>query len=74
METLEVVVNLISSTTTSKGIKVKCGIDNGSYETGEKVSDEELEAVRLFPNKFHGEWNYVILPCCKFRKLFFNTY
>lgn len=62
LETLEVVVNLISSTTTGKGLRVKCGIDNGSYETGEKVSDEELEAVRFFPNEFHGEWNYVILP------------
>lgn len=62
LETLEVVVKLIASTTTSKGLRVNCGIDNGNYETGEKVTDAELETVRLCPNEFHGEWNYIILP------------
>lgn len=29
LETLEVIVNLIASTTTTKGLKVKCGLDMG---------------------------------------------
>lgn len=62
LETLEIVVNLIASTTTSKGLKVKCGIDSNNYETGEKVTDKELETVRLCRDEFHGEWNYIILP------------
>jgi hypothetical protein len=24
------------------------------------VSDAEFATVRLFPNRFHGEWNYAI--------------
>ncbi|MBQ8706698.1 MAG: hypothetical protein IJ523_01255, partial [Succinivibrionaceae bacterium] len=32
------------------------------YETGIKVTDEELSMVNLFKNEFHGEWNYRILP------------
>jgi hypothetical protein len=26
------------------------------------VTDAELEAVRIKRDKFHGEWNYAILP------------
>ncbi len=62
LETLEVIVNLIASTTTTKGLKVKCGLDMGEYETGVKVSDTELDSVNITKNDFHGEWNYIISP------------
>jgi hypothetical protein len=26
------------------------------------VSAEEMKQVNVKPNKFHGEWNYVIAP------------
>jgi len=58
----EVVVNLIGSTTTKKGLTVKCVLDQNSYETGIKVSDEELEGINIRRNDFHGEWNYFIFP------------
>jgi hypothetical protein len=58
----EVVVNLIGNTTTRTGLRIRVALDNNQYETGIKVSDEELEAVRLKKDKFHGEWNYTILP------------
>ena len=62
LETLEIIVNLIESTTTSKGLKVKCGVDRTDYETGKKVSDAELSEVNIVRNDFHGEWNYIIFP------------
>ena len=62
LETLEVVVNLIASTTTKKGLAVKCGLDKGEYKVGTKVSDDELKAVNILRNEFHGEWNYTIYP------------
>ena len=62
LENLQTVVNLIASTTTSKGLRVACGVDLKEYETGIKVTDEELSMVNLFKNEFHGEWNYRILP------------
>lgn len=58
----EVVVNLIANTTTSKGLTVKARLDKRTYPTGIKVLDEELERVNLKPAKFHGDWNYTILP------------
>lgn len=62
LETLQVVVKLIASTKTSKGLKVGCGIDTNEYKTGIKVTDEELSMVNVHQNEFHGEWNYRILP------------
>jgi Rhodopirellula transposase DDE domain len=58
----ETIVNLIAATTTRKGLKVKAELDDGLYPKGIKISDEELEAVRIFREDFHGEWNYSILP------------
>jgi hypothetical protein len=55
-------VNLIAKTTTAKGLKVTCRLDRRKDPTGRKVSNEEMKRVNLKPNKFHGEWNYVIDP------------
>lgn len=58
----QTVVRLIASTTTAKGLQVTCRLDRRKYAVGRKVSADEMNAVRLVPNKFHGEWNYSILP------------
>ena len=58
----EVIVNLISNTTTEQGLIVKAALDETVYETGIKVSDEELAKVLLTRASFHGEWNYTIRP------------
>ena len=58
----EAVVELIGSTTTSKGLQVRAALDRNRYPTGIKVSDAELAAVRLETAAFHGEWNYTIRP------------
>lgn len=58
----EVIVNLIGATTTSAGLKVQADLDPAKYPTGIKVSDEAMERLRIKPAKFHGDWNYLILP------------
>ena len=58
----EVIVNLIANTTTSTGLIVRAALDAEHYETGIEVSDEELARVNLKPKRFHGEWNYTIMP------------
>ena len=61
----EVIVNLIAATTTRKGLQVQAELDTGSYPAGQKVTDEEMAAIRLRRDQFHGEWNYAILPRTK---------
>jgi hypothetical protein len=58
----DLIVKLIGNTTTSTGLKVKAALDTQRYESGIKVTDEELKAVRIKRDDFHGEWNYSISP------------
>ena len=62
MINLTVIVSLIGSTTTEKGLKVECVIDEGEYERGIEVSDEEFDLIRIRLHKFRGEWNYTVSP------------
>ena len=57
-----VVVNLIGNTTTRTGLSIRAKLDKKKYTTGIKITDEELAAVNLRKDKFHGDWNYSILP------------
>jgi transposase len=62
LTSLEVVLELISHTTTKEGLTVTAVKDSQTYPTGLKVTDEELVALNLVRNAFHGEWNYTIKP------------
>jgi hypothetical protein len=58
----ETIVNLIAKTTTAKGLRVTCRLDHRKYPTGRKVTAQEMKQVNIYPDNFHGEWNYVIKP------------
>jgi hypothetical protein len=62
LESLEIVLNLISATTTNTGLKVYARLDDGIYERGLEVTDEQLAAVNITRHPFHGDWNYTIKP------------
>lgn len=62
LETLEIVVNLISATKTTTGLEVHAWLDEKDYPKAKEVSEEQLANVKLVRNKFHGEWNYEIHP------------
>ena len=58
----EVIVNLIASTRTGKGLKVYCRLDSNTYAKGVKVTDEEMASLNIKHSNFRGEWNYTIYP------------
>ena len=58
----QAVVELIGHTTTRSGLRVRAALDKNKYPAGIKVSKTAMQAIRLKPDKFHGEWNYRILP------------
>ena len=58
----ETIVQLIAKTTTAKGLQVTCRLDRRRYPVGRKVTDAEFATLRLYPDRFHGEWNYAIRP------------
>jgi len=51
----ETIVNLISKTTTAKGLKVTCRLDRRKYPTGRKVTNQEMKQMNVERNKFHRE-------------------
>jgi transposase len=58
----EVIIDLITATTTSTGLKVYAQLDERPYPKEVEVSNEELAAVNITRNPFHGDWNYKIDP------------
>ena len=62
LETIEVIVSLISSTTTTTGLQVKAKVDKRKYKTAKKVTDDEWDAINLKGKHFQPKWNYVIHP------------
>ena len=58
----ETVVKLIARTTTATGLLVTCRLDRRKYPTGRRVTKDEMQGINLRPDRFHGEWNYVISP------------
>lgn len=60
--THQVIVQLIASTTTDKGLTVQCRLDKNTYDKGIKISDAEMATINITPADFHGEWNYTIKP------------
>src|SRR5262249_52252142 len=58
----QVIVNLIANTRTDQGLVVKAALDESRYETGIKVTDDQMAALAIKPAKFHGHWNYTIRP------------
>ncbi len=47
LENYETAINYISSTETRSGLKVKAVLNSKNYETGETVTDEEIEMLRI---------------------------
>lgn len=58
----EVIIDLIAATTTATGLTVKSKLDTNIYPAGRKVSDQQIAELRLRRDKFHGDWNYSLLP------------
>ena len=62
LECVQTIVQLISNTTTEAGLTVRAAIDDNQYETGIKISDEQLSELKIKRSEFHGEWNYTVNP------------
>ena len=58
----ETVVNLIGSTRTAEGLRVRAKLDTREYPLGVKVSNAEMNDLSLMREDFHGEWNYKLVP------------
>lgn len=58
----EAVINLISSTKTKSGLKVKAKLDKREYKKGVKISEEDFKKIQLEYHEKFPKWNYTINP------------
>jgi hypothetical protein len=58
----ETVVNMISATKTTQGLRIQAVLDPSVYETGVKITDEQMKQLNLQPHRRNPEWNYSLLP------------
>ena len=56
----EVIVNLIASTKTRSGLRVRAELDTAEYPKGLVISDAALATISIERDAFHGDWNYCI--------------
>jgi hypothetical protein len=62
LTSMETVIELISSTTTTGGLTVAAVVDTNAYPTKVRVSKAEFQALNLVRDPFHGDWNYALHP------------
>ena len=62
LRTFETIVDLIGSTRTAAGLRVKAKLDKRKYATGVPVSKSQMSSIKLTHAAFHGEWNYELRP------------
>ena len=62
LATYETIVNLIGSTRTKTGLRVKAKLDRTHYEKGVKITDEQMEEINIALHTVHPKWNYTINP------------
>ncbi len=56
------VVELIAATRTAKGLRLHAELDEGEYQTGKRISEEQMRSLAIQRCEFHGEWNYSLSP------------
>ena len=59
---IETVVNLISNTTTKRGLRVKCDVDYNKYPLNKTVPDNDYNTINIEYDENLGNWNYIIRP------------
>jgi len=59
---IEIVKNLISSTKTEKGLRVKANIIDKLYETGKCATKGFKDNMRIVFDNFLPAWNYTVVP------------
>jgi hypothetical protein len=58
----QVVIELITATTTNTGLSVFARLDDTTYPQKIKITDQQIAAVNITGHQFHPEWNYRITP------------
>ena len=60
LETWDTILNCIKTTTTKTGLRVQSSLVEKTYNTGIKISDKQMAALRIRHDAALPKWNYTI--------------
>lgn len=63
LESYPTIVRLINETTTQTGLRVNSVLIDKFYQTGQKISDQQMREISLKRHSILPEWNYSLHPC-----------
>ena len=58
----QTIIQLISNTKTTAGLKIKAMLTQKAYPTGIEAPASAMAQLNLKPDSFHGDWNYCLSP------------
>jgi hypothetical protein len=69
LRSFELMTRYIADTTTRTGLTVTATLKRGGNELGERVTDDEMQRLKLTPHRVCPQWNYTLQPrtehaCC----------
>ena len=62
LDSYETILRLIGETKTQTGLRVKSHLVSKHFETGKKISAEQMSQLRLVRHNVLPEWNYTLYP------------
>lgn len=62
LRSLDTMLNYIRGTTTQTGLTVRAALLNGTFEKGQKVSDDQMRQLNIEHQSACSQWNHTIQP------------
>ena len=62
LRSLDIMLNSIRGTTTQTGLTVQAAMLDGTFEKGQKVSDDQMQQLNIEHPSVCRQWNYTIRP------------
>lgn len=62
LRTWDTLLAFIRGTTTRSGLTVQAVLERGEYPTGQKITDAQMDALRIERHAVCPQWNYTIRP------------
>ena len=62
LRSLDTMLKYIRGTTTQTGLTVRAGCLEGTFEKGQKVSDDQMQQLNIEQHSVCSQWNYTIRP------------
>ena len=62
LRSLETMLNYIRGTSTQTGLTVRAACLEGTFQKGQKVSDEQMQQLNIEHGEVCSQWNYTLRP------------